>query len=158
MRVLAIFVLVVVAFGACKKRPKHDQSSPEKALDAFFTALNKERFPGDLEHYVSNPKELQLWRFRCKQVGCTEGTYKIVSRGEVTAYRAMFNVDYVVRGKWEQQVTSGTNTPVIVEREEDKWYIARFGDVPAEVPPAESESTQVDAAAGDPPPPPSDAN
>lgn len=156
-RLVAVSVLLLVAFGACKKRPKHDQSSPEKAVDAFFAALNQKRFPGDLEHYITNPKELQLWRFRCEQVGCTSGTYKIVSRGEVTAYRAVFNVDYVVRGKWEQQVTSGTNSPLIVEREDDKWYVAQFGEVAKHEPPPRAETPQVDAAAPAPPAPPSDA-
>lgn len=123
-----LLVLVAAAISSgCKKRPSYDLSTPESTVAAFFAALDKGRIPEDLDTFVADPQEQSLWRFRCKQRGCSGGDFDVLEVAEMSGYHATLVVDYTVFGERDNVVMRGQRSPLKLERQGDQWLLVQFG-------------------------------
>ncbi len=129
IRVLVIPLVVLAApalDGGCKRSLDYDQSTPDKALESFFKALDKKRFPADLGTFIAEDVELNEWRFRCKKRRCAGGSYKILDR-EVHPVRATLYVEYAITDRSGGKIMRGQRSPIIMIKERDKWMFLQFG-------------------------------
>lgn len=124
---ILVLVAAAVALTGCKKKRTYDRSSPEATLASFFDAINNKRIPADLEQFIAEPKELHLWRFRCKDQRCRSGTFRITNVGERTEYSVLLYVDFVVHGKDGGSTTRGQRSPIALEKRGARWFIKRVG-------------------------------
>lgn len=126
-RGLFLVLFCVVVLG-CKKRPVGDQSTPEKAIEAFFAAFNRGDIPDRLESYLSDGGEIQLWQFRCRQDGCNKATYEIVEQGPANDYHVELFVDYSLIGRAGHPYVVAKRSRFVIELEGKRWMIMRIGD------------------------------
>lgn len=124
---IAAMILGAWLVAGCKKRPSYDLSSPEGTVAGFFAALDKGRIPEDLDTFIADAQELQLWKFRCRTKGCTGGDFKIVEVAEMSGYRATLIVDYAVFGDRDALIMRGQKSPLQLERQGDQWLLLQFG-------------------------------
>ena len=127
---IAVPIAAMILSGwliGCKKRRSYDLSSPESTVAGFFAALDKGRIPEDLDTFIADPQEVQLWKFRCRQKGCTGGDFKIVEVAEMSGYRATLIVDYAVFGDRDALIMRGQKSPLQLERQGDPWLLLQFG-------------------------------
>ena len=129
MRYALVLILAIGVLGvsSCKKRRSSAKKTPEATVAAFFEAINKKRFPGDLDQFISDPKQLHTMRFRCKDRGCRRGQFKIRRAGHRTAYSAIIFVDFLVSGDSGRVSMRGSNSTFELERRGKTWLIKSIG-------------------------------
>jgi hypothetical protein len=145
MRTVALvaFVVAIVA-GGCKKSKSYDRSTPEKALESFFSALNAGEIPDRLGLFVSE-SENEAWQMRCESRGCNSGKFTIVDRHDDSDSNVTLFVDYQVMSK-RGRVMKGDKSPIDLIRVGDAWQIDKFGRQAA-APPAPQPQPASDGGA-----------
>lgn len=113
---------------ACKSRdrPRYDLGSPEKAVAAFFDAMNKKRIPTDIPYLLSTPALAKEWQFRCRR-GCSDASFKIVRSQAKTPSRHVVYVDFSLRTGDGRRLTRKAE-PIIVDKLGDQWLIGEIGE------------------------------
>jgi|GEM_PF-3654533 len=112
----------------CKTRehPRYDLTSPEKAVTAFFGAMNKHRIPADIPYLLSTPALATEWRFRCRR-GCTDAKFKIVRSEARTPNRQVLYVDFSFHSGDGRRIHQKAQ-PIVVDKLSDQWLIGEIGE------------------------------
>lgn len=135
------FVLVLAACGSSSSgTSKFDRETPQGALRGFFAAIDAGNIPDDLDQFFIDDFELSTWRMRCKTHGCAKADLRSLEVVEEAGYRAEYKISYVVRGRGGGPIMHGESSPVILQREGKRWYIAQFGQRSSI--PAKAEATE----------------